>query len=108
MVRVMTTAARREAKKDRFDLWLDKWAARHESTTREAIAPAFGLASVVLGRPLDPSAFAGDLVARQRTRLLDLAKMIAPDELPDAVDRACDGFEADADGLLSSLLAPSP
>lgn len=102
MVRREGQAARKAARRDAvgFDSWYRDFLTSHREVLAEAIAPAVRLASEVEGRAIDPGDVAAAICAESAERYRGLVACCPPDELPGAVERACDGWEqADARAL---------
>jgi HK97 family phage portal protein len=104
MIRREVLAARNASKKADFRDWVSNYYPKHRSLVIESILPAINAYNLTLGKTLDAEALATTLVETSRERLDGLAVCVPPEELPEAVERALDGWEALQLATVANLL----
>lgn len=95
MVRRECQAVRKASRREGFYGWLEGFYGGHMVLVAEAIAPSLRAYSVLVGASYDPITIAGQIADESRERLRGLLVCLPPDELPAAVERVCEEWEAD-------------
>jgi HK97 family phage portal protein len=104
MLKVECNALKRAASKERLDLWVEDYYARHSSKLAEALTPSTVPLALAIGREIEPLALARDWTAESRRTLKNLYTTITPDEMPAAIAKLCGNWlETRAAGFAESI-----
>jgi hypothetical protein len=106
MVRREAQAARRASRKGDIEAWADSFYPDHQAVFASAIGPALRLVDPSVDNATWSEMVAGGMSQTSRQQIRDLVVTVPPDEMPGAVDRMCDRWEASRAGDLVEALIP--